>query len=90
VVLEHRVHVRHLERHVVEPGALVEHAEQRVMVDVLVAAIAPVEGADQMVLGAGVHVVRAEEAERLAKPRRRLAHFRRAEHAVAHALDRRR
>src|SRR6267142_296175 len=90
VILEHRVHVRHLERHVVEPRALVAHAEERVVIDVLLAAVAAVEGADEVVLVARVHVVGADEAERLAEPRRGLAHPRRAEHAVAHALDRRR
>src|SRR5947207_1261138 len=68
VILEHRVHVGPLERHVIEPGALVTYAEQRVVIDVLVAAITAVERADDVVLVARVDVVGADEAERLAKP----------------------
>jgi hypothetical protein len=43
VVLEHGVHVGHLEGHVVEARTVVVHAEQRVVIDVFVAAIAAVE-----------------------------------------------
>ena len=90
MVLEHRVDVRHLEGDVIEARPLVHHAEERVVVDVLVAAVAPVERADDVVLVARVHVVRAEEAERLPEPLDRLPHLRRAEHAMPDALDRRR
>src|SRR3989442_8221642 len=89
VVLEHGVHVRHLERHVVQPRALVVYAEERVVIDVLVATIAAVERADDVALVARVHVVRADEPQRLAEPLHGLLHLRRAEHAVAHPLDRR-
>src|SRR5215813_13716907 len=87
VVLEHRVHVRHLEGHVVEPGAVVHHAEERVVVDVLVAAVDSVERADDVVLAPRVDVIRADEAQRLAEPGHRLADLGRAEHTVADALD---
>src|SRR2546427_3779513 len=89
VVLEHGVHVRHLERHVVQPRALVVYAEECVVIDVLVATIAAVERADDVVLVARVHVVRADEPQRLAKPLHGLLHLRRADHTVAHPLDRR-
>src|SRR2546428_7021912 len=89
VVLEHGVHVRHLERHVVQPRALVVYAEECVVIDVLVATIAAVERADDVALVARVHVVRADEPQRLAEPLHGLLHLRRAEHAVAHPLDRR-
>src|SRR5262245_37090327 len=72
---EHVVDVRHLERQVVQAGALVPDAEEDVMVDEGGAAVEPVERADDVVLAAGVHVVRANEAERLAEPPRRLDHL---------------
>src|SRR4029453_15470353 len=46
VVLEDGVHVRDLEGHVVEPGPVVLHAEERVVVHILLSAVTAVEGAD--------------------------------------------
>src|SRR2546428_12472141 len=57
--------------------------------DVLVATSAAVDRADDVALVARVHVVRADEPQRLAEPLHSLLHLRRAEHTVAHPLDRR-
>ena len=62
------VDVGHLERQMVEPGLLVAQAEEDVVVDEIVAAVEPVERADQVRLVAGIDVVGADEAERLAVP----------------------
>src|SRR5690349_16659983 len=87
VVLEDGVDVGDLERHVIQSRAVVVHAEQRVVVDVLVAAVTTVERADDVLLVADIDVIRADEAERVAEPLHGLLDLRRAEHAVANALD---
>ena len=87
---EHVVDVLHLEREMIEAGAFVPHAEERVMVDVIVAGVDPAELADDVVLVAGVDVVRADQAERLAEPADGLLVLRRAEHGVADPLHARR
>src|SRR5262252_1303613 len=84
---EHVVDVRHLERQVVQAGALVPDAEEDVMIDEGGAAVEPVERADDVVLATGVHVVRADEAERVAEPPSRLDHLGRRHDAVADPLD---
>src|SRR5262245_18062553 len=84
---EHVVDVRHLEGQVVQAGSLVTHAEENVMVDVAGAAVEPIERADDVVLAAGVHVVRADEAQGLAEPPRRLDHLGRRHDAVADPLN---
>ncbi len=68
------VDVLDLEGQVVEPRALVPDAEEHVVVDVLPAAVAAIEGSDDVVLAPRVDVVRADEAEVLAEPLRRLLH----------------
>ena len=50
-------------------------AEEDVMIDVGIAAVAAVERADQVVLLAGIDVVRADEAQRLAEPAHGLVEF---------------
>ena len=57
VVLEDAVDVLDLVGDVVQPGLLVVHAEQDVMVDIVLAAVEPAEGADDVLLVAGVDVV---------------------------------
>jgi hypothetical protein len=42
------VDVLHLERDVVQPGLFVRETEEHVMVDIVVAAIESIEGADQV------------------------------------------
>src|SRR5215216_4248212 len=81
------VDVLHLEREVVQPGFLMREAEEDVMVDVVVAAVAAVERADQVVRIAGIDVVGADESQHLAIPGDGLAEFRRVEHAMADPLD---
>jgi len=60
------VDVLDLEREMVEAGLLVPQAEEDVVIDVGVAAVAAVERADQVALLAGVDVVGTDEAERVA------------------------
>src|SRR5712691_380003 len=74
----------------VQTRALVPDAEEHVVVDVLIAAVATIERADNVVLALDVHVVRADEAERVAEPLHRLFDPGRSHHAVADPLDRRR
>src|SRR5215510_3476049 len=90
VILEHRVDVRHLEREMIQTRALVPDAEEHVVVDVLIATVAAIERSDDVVLTLDVHVIRADEAERVAEPLHRLFDLGRSHHAVADALDRRR
>src|SRR5438876_9661291 len=74
VAHEDVVDVLDLEGQVVEPRALVPDAEEHVVVDVFPAAVAAIEGSDDVVLAPRVDVVRADEAEVLAEPLRRLLH----------------
>src|SRR5262245_14808424 len=56
------IDVGHLEREVVQAGALVPDAEEHVVIDIGGSPVEPVERADDVVLAAGVDVVRADEA----------------------------
>ena len=69
---EHVVDVLHFEGEVVKAGSLVPHAEERVVVHVVVAGIDPAELADDVVLLAGINVVRVDQPQRLAEPAHRL------------------
>jgi hypothetical protein len=80
------VDVGHLERHVVEPGLLMAQAEEHVVVDVGVAAVAAIERADQVRLLARIDIVRADEAERLAEPSDGFVEFGRHQHPVGDPL----
>src|SRR5262245_56528775 len=60
------VDVLDLEGQMVEAGLLVPQAEEDVVIDEDVAAVAAIERADQVVLVARVDVVRADEAKRVA------------------------
>src|SRR4051812_44275359 len=84
------VDVLHLERQVVQSGLLMRQAEEDVMVDIVIAAVAAVERTNQVVAVAGIDVVGADEAQHLTIPGDGLAEFRRVQHAVADALDVRR
>ena len=84
------VDVRHLEREMIEPGFLVCQAEEHVMVDVAIAAVAAIERADDIVLVFNVDIVGADETQCFAEPGDGLAKTRRHQHAVADALDMRR
>src|SRR5215213_4824706 len=90
VILEDGVDVLRLVGNVVQPRLLVVHAEQHVVVDIFVAAVEAAEGADDVVLVAGIDVVRADHAQRLAEPGDGLLDLGRRQHAMADALDRRR
>src|SRR5215831_13770191 len=59
-------------RQVVEPALVAADAEKRMMVDIVVAAVEPVERADDIALLAGIELVRAAEAEHFAIPAQRL------------------
>src|SRR5262245_17163916 len=83
---EHVVEVLHLEGEVIQARALVPDAEEHVMIDVVLAPIAPVERPDDVVLRAHVDVVRADEAERVAEPAHGRHHIGRRHHAVADPL----
>ena len=84
------VDVRHLERQMIKPGLLMRQTEEDVVIDVIVAAIAAIERADDVVLLFDIDVIGADEAEHLAEPGHRLGKARRHQHAVADALDVRR
>src|SRR5215469_15783428 len=53
---------------VVEPTLITADAEEGVMIDIVVAAVEPVERADNVALLPGIELVRAAEAEHLAIP----------------------
>src|SRR5713226_3506804 len=89
VTHEDVVDIDDFEGQVVEPDPLVGDAEKHMVVDVLVAAVEAIEGADEVVLAAGIDIVRRDEAERLTEPLHRLAHLGRAEDDVPDAHDRR-
>src|SRR5258708_39907586 len=82
------VDVLDLEGQVVEPGPAVGEAEEDVVVDILLAAVAAVERADEVVLAADIEVVGADEAQRVAEPLHGLAQLGRRHDAVADALHR--
>src|SRR5690242_4159532 len=88
VVLEHAVDVLDLVGDVVQPDLRVVDAEQHMMVDILLAAIEPAEGADDVLLVAGIDVIGAQHAQRVAEPRHGLLDLGRRQHAMADALDR--
>jgi hypothetical protein len=56
------------------------------MVDEGLAAVDAVERADQIVLLAGIDVVRADEAEMVTEPADGILHLRRAKHGMGDAL----
>ena len=89
VVVAHAdvVDVHHLEREVVEPGLLVVETEEHVVIDVMLAAVAAIERADQVVLVARINIIGADEAEHLAEPGHGLGKFRRHHYAVSDPLD---
>ena len=62
-------------------------AEEDMMIDVIVAAIAAIERADDIVLLFDIDVIGADEAEHLAEPGHRFGKARRHQHAVADAFD---
>src|SRR5439155_2889874 len=90
VTAEHVIDIVDLEREVVQPGLLVLEAEEHVVIDVLVAPVTAVERTDEVVLALHVHVVRADEAQRVAEPLHGLLELRRPHYPVPDALDRRR
>ena len=73
----------------VQPGLLVLEAEEHVVIDVLVAPVTAVERTDEVVLALHVHVVRADEAQRVTEPLHGLLELRRPHYSVPDALDRR-
>ena len=74
----------------VQPGLLVLEAEEHVVIDVLVVPVTAVERTDEVVLALHVHVVRADEAQRVTEPLHGLLQLRRPHDPVPNALDRRR
>src|SRR4051794_15688205 len=71
----------------VEAGARIPHAKERVVVDIVVAGVDPAELTDDVVLFAGVHVVRTDQTKSLAEPANGLLVLRGAEHGVANSFD---
>ena len=81
------VDVGDLERQVIEPGLLVREAEEHVVIDIAIAAVAAIERADDVVLVLGIDVVGADKSQRLAEPVDGLAEARRHQHAMTGAFD---
>src|ERR1700722_4422249 len=71
----------------VEAGLLVLEAEEDVMIDEVLAAIAAVERSDQVGLVARIDVVRADKSQGLAEPSHRLGKARRHQPPVPDPLD---
>ena len=71
----------------VEARLVAADAEEDVVVDIVVAAVEPVERADDVVLLVGIDLVRAAEAEHLAVPAEHLVEIRRHHDEMADALD---
>src|SRR5688572_20367795 len=80
----------HLERHVVQPAVRAFEAQEGMVIDVGLAAVAAVERGDDVVLMARVHLVGGHEAEHLAVPADLLPGALRHEHRVRDALHLRR
>src|SRR5487761_661777 len=74
----------------VEPALVAANAEEGMMIDVVVAAVEPVERADHVVRVAGIEFVRAAEAEHLAIPAERLLEILAHDYEMAEPLDVRR
>src|SRR5690606_20461350 len=88
LVAEHDVvDALYLEREVIEAGFRSFEAEERVMVYIGRAAVAPVERRDDVALVANIDVVRADEPERLAVPLDLLRHALGHDHRMGDALD---
>src|SRR6266446_6868945 len=81
------VHVRRLVRQVVQARLVAADTEEDMVVDIILAAVEPVERADDVGLLVGVDLVRAAEAEHLAVPAERLLELRRVHDEMADALD---
>src|SRR5437899_8398267 len=77
------VDVRCLVRQVVQTALVAADAEEGVMVDIAVAAVEAVEGADDIALLSGIELVRAAEAEHLAVPAERLVEILRHDDKMA-------
>src|SRR5579862_8034770 len=91
VVADHDVvDVGGLVAEVVQPLLVAADAEEGMVVDKVVAAIEAVERAGDVVLAAGVHLIRAAEAEHLAIPADGLRILRGMHDEMAEALDVRR
>src|SRR6266849_483605 len=87
LVAEHDVvDALHLEREVIQSRLRPFEAQEHVVIDEGLAAVAAVERGDDVVLGTGVHVVGTEEAEHLAVPLRSLFRVLRHDDAVRDAL----
>src|SRR5947207_10058516 len=91
LVADHEVfEALHLERQMVEPDVRRLEAEERVMVDERVAAVAAVERSDEVVGRARVDLVRRQKTEHLAVPADLLLRIPRHENRVRDAFDLRR
>ena len=74
----------------IQSGLLVTQAEEDVMVDESVAAIAAIERSDQIVLILDVDIVGADHSQRVAEPIDGFAEARRHQNAMTNAFDVRR
>src|SRR6267143_171636 len=91
LVAEHDVvDALHFERKMIQPRLRPFEAQEHVVIDESLAAVAAVERGDDVVLRAGVDVVRGEQAEHLAVPLDSLFCVLRHDHAVGDALHLRR
>src|SRR6516165_3968160 len=83
----HVIDVGGLVRQMVEPALVATNAKEGVMVDITVAAIEAVEGADDVALLAGIEFIRAAEAEHLAVPAEGLLEVLRHHDKMTEPLD---
>ena len=90
VAHEDVVDVLHLEAEVIQPGAGVVHAEERVVVDVVVAGIDAAELTEDVGLLAAVDVVRPHQPQHVTEPLHGFLVLRRAHDGVPDTLHRRR
>src|ERR1700730_12410901 len=71
----------------IEPGLLMRQAEEDMMIDVAIAAVAAIERADDIIFVLDIDVVGTDKSEHFAKPIHRLAKARRHQNAMTDALD---
>src|SRR5271166_392948 len=86
----HIVDVGGLIGQMVEPALVASDAEEGMVVDIVVAAVEPIERTDDIRLLPGIELVRAAEPEHLAVPAERLFEVLRHDDKMAEPLDMRR
>src|SRR5579863_3410211 len=89
VVVTHAdvVDIGNLERKMIQSGLLMPQAEEDMVIDIGVAAIAAIERSNQIVLAFDVDVVRTDHSQHFAEPIDGFAKPRRHQHTMPNALD---